>query len=256
MEGRASREADALTRRRIGRQLSTMRVLAAAGGVLASIGGFVHGIGEVLQGGGSPGGIVFESWTTGGIASNLGGEPAMSLVPDLLVSGLLTLGASVAVALWAVRFADHRYGGRGLAALSMLMLLVGGGFGPPVLGLLAALVLGAANRSRHHGLTGACGRAGQALATAWPTLFWLCLADYVFLALGSVVAGIVLDIDISSAFVYGLFFAVLAMPVAALAGTAYDALRPPSSTTRSSRWPEHVTGVAHVDEPAEPQLGR
>jgi hypothetical protein len=116
------------------RRLTTMRVLAAAGGVLAGIGGVVHGIGEVLQGSGPPGGIVFESWTTGGIASNLGGEPAMSLVPDLLVSGLLTLGASVAVALWAARFADHRYGGRGLAVLSVLMLLVGGGFGPPAAG--------------------------------------------------------------------------------------------------------------------------
>jgi hypothetical protein len=225
-----------------------MRVLAAAGGVLAGIGGLVHGIGEVLQGSGSPGGIVFESWTTGGIASNLGGEPAMSLFPDLLISGLLTLGASVAVALWAVRFADHRYGGRGLAVLSILMLLVGGGFGPPVLGLLAALVLGAANRSRHRAPTWARGRAGQALAAAWQTLFWLCLADYAFLTLGSAVAGTVLDIEISSAFVYGLFLAVLAMPVAALAGTACDALRP-----RSFRWPEHVTGVAHVDGVAEPQ---
>jgi hypothetical protein len=75
-----------------------MGVLAAASGVLAGVGGFVHGIGEVLQGISSAGGIVFESWTAGGIASNLGGEPAMSLVPDLLVSGLLTLGASVAVA--------------------------------------------------------------------------------------------------------------------------------------------------------------
>ena len=222
-----------------------MRVLAAAGGVLAGIGGLVHGVGEVLQGSGSPGGIVFESWTTGGIARNLGGEPAMTLVPDLLVSGMLTLGASVAVALWAVRFADHRYGGRGLAALSVLMLLVGGGFGPPVLGLLAALVLGAANRSRHHADTWARSRAGERLSAAWPTLFWLCLADYAFLALGSVVAGIMLDVDISDAFVYGLFLAVLAMPAAALAGTAHEALRP-----RSSRRPAHVTEVSHVDQPA------
>ncbi len=213
------READAVTRR----GLTTMRTLAAAGGLLAGIGGFVHGIGEVLQGSGAPEGVVFDSWATGGIADNLGGEPAMSLVPDLLVSGVLTLAVSVAVAVWAVRFAGRRYGGRGLAAGSLLMLLVGGGFGPPVLGLLAALVLGAANRARHRTPTWPHGRVGHALAAAWPTLFWLCLADYAFLALGSVVAGIVLDVDISAAFVYGLFLAVLAMPVAALAGTAYDA---------------------------------
>jgi hypothetical protein len=82
-------------------------------------------------------------------------------------------------------------------------------------------------------------------------LFWLCLADYAFLALGSVVAGIVLDIDISSAFVNGLFLAVLAMPAAALAGTAFVALCPRSSTARRSRWPEHVAGYADVEGPRD-----
>ncbi len=120
-----------------------------------------------------------------------------------------------------------------------------------MLGLLAALVLGAANRNRHHAVTWAHGRAGRGLGAAWPTLFWLCLADYAFLALGSVLAGVVLDVDISSAFVYGLFLAVLAMPTAALAGTAYDALRP-----RSPRRPAHVTGALRVDEAAGPRRNR
>jgi hypothetical protein len=220
-----------------------MKVLAVVGGFLAGVGGFVHGIGEVRQGSSSPGGIVFDSWTTGGIANNLGGEPAMSVVPDLLVSGLLTLCISIAVALGALRLADQRYGGSGLATLSVLMLLVGGGFGPPVLGLLAALVLGAAHGTRRHAATWTRGRVGRGVGAAWPTLFWLCLTDYAFLTLGSVLAGVVLDVDISSAFVFGLFLAVLAMPTAALAGTAYDVMRP-----RSSRWPAHVTEVVHVGE--------
>lgn len=134
--------------RPIRRLPATMKVLAAACGVLAGVGGFVHGVGEVLPGSGAPAGIVFDSWTAGGIARNPGGEPVPSLVPDLLLSSLLTLGVSISVALWAAWFADRRYGGRGLAALSALMLLVGGGFGPTVLGLLAALVAGAANPSR------------------------------------------------------------------------------------------------------------
>lgn len=71
------------------------------------------------------------------------------------------------------------------------------------------------------------------LAAAWQTLFWRCLADCAVLAFGSLVAGIVLGIDISSAFVYGLCLAVIAMPVAALAGTAYDALRPRSATAEA-----------------------
>lgn len=210
--------------RLIRRRFATMKALAAACGVLAAVGGFVHGVGEVLQGSGAPAGIVFDSWTAGDFARNLGGGPALSIVPDLLLSGLLTLGVSVSVALWAAWFADRRYGGRGLAALSALMLLVGGGFGPPVLGLLAALVAGAANRSRDRAPRRAHGHGVEALAASWPAVFWLCLADYAYLTLGSLVAGVVLDVDISSTFVYALFVAVLVMPIAALAGIAHDAV--------------------------------
>jgi hypothetical protein len=201
-----------------------MTALAAAGGVMAGIGGAVHGVGEVLQGSGPPKGIFFDSWTTGRIASNLGGEPGLSLVPDLLLSGLLTLAASAAVIWWAASGADHRYGGRVLAALSLLMLLVGGGVGPPVMGLLAAAVAGTANRGRHRTPQWARGRVGPTLAAAWSAMFWLCLADYAFLVFGSLVAGVVLDVDISSAFVYALLLTLVLMPAAALTGTAHSAL--------------------------------
>jgi hypothetical protein len=45
--------------------------------------------------------------------------------------------ASLAVLLWAMAAVNHRHGGSGLVLLSAVMLLVGGGFGPPVLGVLA-----------------------------------------------------------------------------------------------------------------------
>ncbi|HEX6335611.1 MAG TPA: hypothetical protein VFZ85_01540 [Jiangellaceae bacterium] len=205
-------------------RIAKLKNLAVATGVLAGLGGFIHGIGEVLQGSSSPAGVVFDSWTQGRIATNLGGEPAMSLIPNTLLTGLLTMAASLAVIAWALRFLDHRYGGRGLAALSVLMLLVGGGFGPPILGLLAALPAGAAHRVvRVRSWTRT--RGGRALAATWPALFWLCLADATFLVLGSVTAGVVLNLDISAAFVYALFLAAAAMPVATLAGIAHDALR-------------------------------
>jgi hypothetical protein len=205
------------------RGVATTRTLAAAGGVLAGIGGAVHGIGEVAQGPGAPEGIFFESWTTGRIASNLGGEPGMSLVPDLLLTGLLTLASSTAVAWWAAGHLGHRYGGRVLAALSVLMLLVGGGVGPPTMGLLAALVAGTSNRSLRRTPGWARGRAGRRLAAAWPTFFWLALTDYAFLVFGSLIAGVALDVDISAAFVLGLLLALVLMPLATLTGVGHDA---------------------------------
>src|SRR5947209_6179077 len=62
--------------------------------------------------------------------------------------GILTILASLAVVTWAVGFADHRRAGRGLVLLSVVMLLFGGGFGPPALGVLAAAAAGGAYGQR------------------------------------------------------------------------------------------------------------
>lgn len=204
------------------RRVATMRNLAATVGVSAGVGGLVHGIGELLQGSGPPRGVVFDSWTQGRIATNLGGEPALTIIPDLLATGVLATVASAAVALWATLFLDRRFAAAGLALLSVLLLLLGGGFGPPVLGLLAALVASGSHRGRHRSHSWVRDRLGRVLAAMWSPLFWLCLTDAVFLVLGSVVTGVVLNLDISAAFVYALFLAVLAMPIATIAGMAHD----------------------------------
>ena len=194
------------------------RTLAAVCGTLAGLGGLTHAVGEIRQGSGRPAGLFFESWTDGRVAENLGGEPGMSLIPDVLASGLATAGISVAVVVAAARFVDRRHGPAALAAASTLMLLTGGGVGPPVLGMLSALV---AQGVPVHWIRPGSRRA-RALRRVWPGLFWFCLADTAFLVLGSLVVGVGLDQDISEAFVYALFAAVLAMPAAALAGALAD----------------------------------
>ena len=107
-------------------------------GVLAGLGGITHGIGEVLQGNVKPNGLIIDSWTQGPIATNMGGEPGMTVVPNLRLTGILTILVSLAVIVTAIRLRDRR-GGRALLLLSTLMMLVGGGFGPPVLGILAGV---------------------------------------------------------------------------------------------------------------------
>lgn len=66
---------------------SAARGTALIFGVLAGLGGLTHGIGEVLQGNVKPGGIIINSWTQGPIATNMGGEPGMTIVPSLLITG-------------------------------------------------------------------------------------------------------------------------------------------------------------------------
>jgi hypothetical protein len=210
----------------------SLTTLAAVCGVLAGVGGFTHAIGEIVQGSEPTGALVFDSWASGRIAANLGGEPAMSLAPNLFVSGILTGVASVAVAGWAAIYVGRRHGGVVLIALSVVMLLVGGGFGPPLLGILAGVVAAAAHTRRAGPLTPR--RTGRLLAAGWPALFWLAALNAAFLVVGSLVVAVVADLAMPGLFVASLFLAVLGLPLAALAGTADQARRRRSGCDEST----------------------
>lgn len=77
------------------------KLVAATFGVFAGLGGLVHGVGEILQGNVAPDGLIINSWTQGPIASNMGGEPGMTIVPNLLLTGILAVVISLAVIVWA-----------------------------------------------------------------------------------------------------------------------------------------------------------
>ncbi len=74
--------------------------------------------------------MVIESWPESEAFRILGGEPALTLVPNLLVTGMLAIASSLLF----------------LILLSIVMLLVGAGFGPPLVGFL----LGVAATTRNH----------------------------------------------------------------------------------------------------------
>ena len=69
----------------------------------------------------------------------MGGEPGLTIIPNMLVTGLLTIVVSLAVIVWSLSFVQREHGGLVLFLLTFGMLLVGGGFGPPVVGMLAAI---------------------------------------------------------------------------------------------------------------------
>lgn len=119
--------------------ISAARLAASTFGVLSGLGGFTHGVGEVLQGNVTPDGIVIDSWTQGPLATHLGGEPGMTIVPNLLITGSLTMIVALALIIWSAAFVGRKRGGLILLLLAVAMLLVGGGFAPPVIGLLSGL---------------------------------------------------------------------------------------------------------------------
>lgn len=141
------------------------RTVTAVFGIIAGLAGLEHGVGEILQGSVRPDGIMILSWPDSSFFSVVSGEPAMTLVPDMLVTGILAVLVSVAFMFWAVMRAHRPYGALGLATISVVWLLVGGGFGPPLLGLL--LSAGVSRARSHHRWAARVPWLGRALSSAW-----------------------------------------------------------------------------------------
>jgi len=132
-----------LVLRRRNPPVSLARVAASAIGVYAGLLGLEHGIFETLQGNIRPGKLMI--YAIGAppcqpAAVWHGCEPAMTLVPNYLTTGVLAILASLIVLVWAARFVHGNHGGVILILLSVLMIPVGGGFFPPLFGIIAGLI--------------------------------------------------------------------------------------------------------------------
>jgi hypothetical protein len=115
------------------------KVTVSTFGALAGLVGIEHGIGETLQGNIAPEGIMILSWPESAFFSVLAGEPAMTIVPNLLVTGILAILFSLLFIAWATMFVQRKHGGLVLILLSIVMLLFGAGFGPPLLGIIVGI---------------------------------------------------------------------------------------------------------------------
>jgi hypothetical protein len=114
---------------------SATRTAVSVLGTLVGLAGVEHGVGEAVQDRG-PGGVLIMSWPDAAALEVLSGEPAMTVIPDLLVTGALAIVVGLLVTVWSIGFAHRRHGGLVLIGLSVVLLLVGGGIAPPVMGVI------------------------------------------------------------------------------------------------------------------------
>ena len=158
-------------------------VVSVFGSLVTGLGGVEHGIGEVLQGSVAPAGLMFASWPGTPFFRSVAGEPAMSLVPNLLASGLLTILVSLVFIVWAIGFLHRRSSSLVLLGLSVVLLLVGGGFGPPLLGVIVGITATRA-RPRAGGQRPATGLT-RALGALWPWFFAAAIAAWLLVIPGT-----------------------------------------------------------------------
>lgn len=207
---------------------AAVRTVIAVFGVLAGLAGVEHGVGEILQGRVSPPGPVIRSWTEHGAFDVLGGEPALTVLPNLLVSGIVTVLVGTGLAVWSVAGMQRRRGALMLIGLSLLLLAVGGGFGPPLLGVIlgvgASRLITPSRRPR---------RVTRTLATVLPWALCAGVVGYLGLVPGTLILQVLWGPP-PPAVVYG--FIVLAF------GGMVFALLAARASERIQGWRDDVPG--------------
>ena len=130
------------------KSLNATRVNASTFGVLSGLAGMEHGFFETLQGSVATAGLVIEAIGPAHRFWPLGTEIAFSVLPNYLLSGLLSMAFGLAIIIWSGLFIEKRYGALILAMLTVLLFLSGGGFAPAGSAIVA--VIAAANINRSH----------------------------------------------------------------------------------------------------------
>jgi hypothetical protein len=105
------------------------RAIVSTLGVLIGIGSINHGLLETLQGNRPTPGLIVNAlgpgyrWTVW----TQGGEPAFTLVPNFLLTGLLATFLGLLLILWSLRYIQRPHGPTIFLLLAVTSFLVGGG---------------------------------------------------------------------------------------------------------------------------------
>lgn len=142
------------------------RIVASALGIFAGFGGPEHGVFEIMRGNVRPEGLLIASMGPPCEPEQVwhGCEPAMTVVPSFLITGILAIVVGLVTMVWAGFFVHRKRGGLVLIMLSILLLLVGGGLFPPVIGIVAGVVGTRINAPVNRQPT----RLTRLLARVWP----------------------------------------------------------------------------------------
>ncbi|MBU0490616.1 MAG: hypothetical protein KKA73_18915 [Chloroflexi bacterium] len=205
---------------------SATRVVASTIGVLVGLFGMEHGFFEILQGNTVPGGLIIDAIGPAHEFWPGAMEPALTIVPNFLVTGILAVTVGLLTVIWSVAFIDHKYGAWGLLLLCIVLLLVGGGSPPLIAGTVACLVATRIGKPLTWWRTHLSDRVRGVLVRSWP---WSLIA-YVLSTLAGVAMAILgyplawfFSLDVMAIILYAVGnLSLVFLAVAVLSGFAYD----------------------------------
>ena len=192
------------------------RTVAACFGFIAGIAGLEHGYFEFLQGNARPVNLMFASMGSPCVPERIwhACEPAMTLLPNYLITGILTVILGLVTMSWSAIYVKRKNGGRILILLSIILLLFGGGFFPPLFGMVGGVAGTQINKSLDGKSTGVL----RSAAKLWP---WP-LVIFIVWVLGQYLVGYFFNDFLRSIMGLSLLLMVVMLPLSVYAGYAND----------------------------------
>jgi len=188
-------------------------------GILAGLAGLEHGYFEFIQGNIPAPSLVFPSMGPPCVPERIWNacEPALTVLPNLMAAGILTLLLGLLIILWSVFFIQRKHGGVVLILLSILLLLSGGGIFPPLFGIIGGATGMQINRSLPDKAPSGIQRLAAKL---WP---WP-LAILVAWLLGQFLVGYLFNDFLKSIMGFGLLLILSMLPLSVYTAYASDVI--------------------------------
>jgi hypothetical protein len=151
----------------------------------------------------------------------MAGEPAMTVVPNYLVTGLLAILFSGAFLVVSVKSFVDKKAIAVLFAVLILMLLTGAGFGPPILGAIAVLIAYKID-SPLKTWSKLPSSLHRVLGKLWPWSFGLCLIGWLMMFPGAALIAFFTGLDHPLLMVMPILMAFVLVPITLLLGFSRD----------------------------------
>jgi hypothetical protein len=203
------------------------RLNVAVLGTIFGVSGMSHGFFETLQGNVPTGGTYIFAIGEAQKMWPHGNEPAFTLIPNFLLTGIAAMMVGLALLVWSLGFVHKKHGPTVILLLFMLLLLVGGG----VAQLLFFPWLWLVSTRIHQPLDWwrkvLPVRLQQAFAALWPWVLVLSaglLAFALFLATTGFVPTVNDPEAVLSMMLFCLGMEVILFPLTFIAGFAHDIL--------------------------------
>lgn len=108
---------------------NTPEIITVILGIALAITGIHHGVFEILQGNTPTNGMLIESIGESHRMWLHGNDPAFTLIPNFLVTGIVTVLVGILIIIWTVFYINRKYGLAGFLILFITLTLTGGGIG-------------------------------------------------------------------------------------------------------------------------------